>query len=187
MINRFAPVLFVLGILILGFGFLMLVPLSLSWLSADGAHGAYDEAVFITIASGALLSLSVRRPQREKRVRESCLLVALIWSLLPAFGALPLYLHIRELSWTDAYFEAVSGRTATGATVLSGLDRLPLSINFWRTFMHWIGGLGVVVLAVAILPMFPSGYLRQNAGVRTTSRVKISSRPINMAKVHTQV
>ena len=71
--------------------------------------------------------------------------------------------------------------------VLSGLDRLPLSINFWRTFMHWIGGLGVVVLAVAILPMFPSGYLRQNAGVRTTSRVKISSRPINMAKVHTQV
>ncbi len=179
--------LFALGILILGFRFLRLVPLSFSRLNADGAHGAYDEAVLMTIASGALLSLSVRRPQREKRVRESCLLVALIWSLLPAFGALPLYLHIRELSWTNAYFEAVSGLTATGATVLSGLDRLPLSINFWRTFMHWIGGLGVVVLAVAILPMFPSGYLRQNAGVRTTSRVKISSRPINMAKVHTQV
>ena len=157
MINRFAPVLFVLGILILGFGFLMLVPLSLSWLSGDGAHGAYDEAVLITIASGALLSLSVRRQKREMRVRESFLLVALIWSLLPAFGALPLYLHIKELSWTDAYFEAVSGRTATGATVLSGLDRLPLSINFWRTFMHWIGGLGVVVLAVAILPMLGFG------------------------------
>jgi trk system potassium uptake protein TrkH len=91
------------------------------------------------------------------RVRESFLLVALIWSLLPAFGALPLYLHISGLSWTDAYFEAVSGLTATGATVLSGLDDLPLSINFWRTFMHWVGGLGVVVLAVAILPLLGFG------------------------------
>lgn len=85
------------------------------------------------------------------------LLVALIWTLLPAFGALPLYLHLKDLSWTDAYFESVSGLTATGATVLSGLDALPLSINFWRTFMHWIGGLGVVVLAVAILPMLGFG------------------------------
>jgi trk system potassium uptake protein TrkH len=102
------------------------------------------------------------------RVRDSILLVALIWSLLPAFGALPLYLHIADLSWTDAYFEAVSGLTATGATVLSGLDQLPMSINFWRTFMHWVGGLGVVVLAVAILPLLgfrrPQHAQGRNAG-----------------------
>ncbi|MBP6708579.1 MAG: TrkH family potassium uptake protein [Candidatus Accumulibacter sp.] len=157
MLNRFAPVLYILGILIVGFGALMLVPLSLSWLVDDGAHSAYDEAVLITVASGALLSFSVRRQRREMRVRESFLLVTLIWSLLPAFGALPLYLHIDDLSWTDAYFEAVSGLTATGATVLSGLDHLPLSINFWRTFMHWVGGLGVVVLAVAVLPLLGFG------------------------------
>ena len=155
--NRFAPALYVLGVLITGFGFLMLIPLAISWLTADGAHGAYDEAVLITIVSGSLLSLSVGRQHREMRVRESFLLVALIWSLLPAFGALPLYLQIDGLSWTDAYFEAVSGLTATGATVLSGLDRLPLSINFWRTFMHWVGGLGVVVLAVAVLPLLGFG------------------------------
>ncbi|HAY26121.1 MAG TPA: potassium transporter Trk, partial [Candidatus Accumulibacter sp.] len=157
MIDRFAPVLYVLGILIVGFGGLMLLPLSLSWLTADGAHGAYDEAVLITVAVGATLTFSVRHQKRDMRVRESFLLVGLIWSLLPAFGALPLYLHIDGLSWTDAYFEAVSGLTATGATVLSGLDHLPLSINFWRTFMHWIGGLGVVVLAVAILPLLGFG------------------------------
>jgi trk system potassium uptake protein TrkH len=157
MLIRFAPALYILGILITGFGLLMLLPLSLSWLSGDGAHSAYDEAVLITVASGTLLSLSVRRQKREMSVRDSFLLVSLIWSLLPAFGALPLYLHIQDLSWTDAYFEAVSGLTATGATVLSGLDHLPLSINFWRTFMHWIGGLGVVVLAVAILPLLGFG------------------------------
>ncbi len=157
MIDRFAPVLFILGILIAGFGGLMLLPLSIAWLNADGAQSAYDEAVVITVCTGVLLALSMRRRQREMRVRESFLLVALIWSLLPAFGALPLYLHISGLSWTDAYFEAVSGLTATGATVLSGLDDLPLSINFWRTFMHWVGGLGVVVLAVAILPLLGFG------------------------------
>ncbi len=155
--GRFAPALYVLGVLITGFGFLMMVPLAISWLTADGAHGAYDEAVLITILSGLLLSFFIGRQQREMRVRESFLLVALIWAILPAFGALPLYLHIDELTWTDAYFEAVSGLTATGATVLSGLDHLPVSINFWRTFMHWVGGLGVVVLAVAILPLLGFG------------------------------
>lgn len=155
--SRFAPVLHLLGILTIGFGVLMLVPLSLSWATGDGAHSAYDEAVLITLTCGGLLALMARHRRREMEVRESFLLVALIWSLLPAFGALPFYLHIRELSWTDAYFEAVSGLTATGATVLSGLDQLPLSINFWRTFMHWIGGLGVVVLAVAILPLLGFG------------------------------
>ena len=157
MIDRFAAVFYILGILIVGFGVLMLVPLTISWVTGDGAHTAYDEAVLLTVAAGALLAVSTRRRKGEMRVRESFLLVALIWSLLPAFGALPLYLHIPGLSWTDAYFEAVSGLTATGATVLSGLDALPLSINFWRHFMHWIGGLGVVVLAVAILPLLGFG------------------------------
>ncbi len=156
-IDRFAAVFYILGILIVGFGVLMLVPLSISWLTGDGAHSAYDEAVLVTVATGALLAVSVRGRKREMRVRESFLLVALIWSLLPAFGALPLYLHIPGLSWTDAYFEAVSGLTATGATVLSGLEQLPVSINFWRHFMHWVGGLGVVVLAVAILPLLGFG------------------------------
>ncbi|WP_300330565.1 potassium transporter TrkG [Accumulibacter sp.] len=157
MLQRFAPLLFLLGILVMGFGGLMLVPLTLSWVIDDGAHSAYDEAVLITVLTGALLAQLGRRHRRELRVRDSFLLVVLVWSLLPAFAALPLYFQIKDLSWTDAYFEAVSGLTATGATVLSGLDHLPLSINFWRTFLHWIGGLGVVVLAVAILPLLGFG------------------------------
>ena len=88
MIDRFAAVFYILGILIVGFGVLMLVPLSISWLTGDGAHSAYDEAVLLTVATGTLLAASMRGRKREMRVRESFLLVALIWSLLPAFGAL---------------------------------------------------------------------------------------------------
>jgi trk system potassium uptake protein TrkH len=96
-IRRYASVLYILGILITGFGGPDAAAAALSWLNADGAHSAYDEAVLITVASGLLLSLSVRKGRREMRVRDSILLVALIWSLLPAFGALPLYLHIADL------------------------------------------------------------------------------------------
>jgi trk system potassium uptake protein TrkH len=90
-------------------------------------------------------------------VRDGFLLVALVWTVLPAFATLPLLLQLRELSFTDAFFEAVSGLTASGATVLSGLDRLPPSLNIWRGFMIWLGGMGVIVLAVAILPLLGVG------------------------------
>jgi trk system potassium uptake protein TrkH len=85
------------------------------------------------------------------------LLVTLVWTVLPAFGALPLMFHIQGLSFTDAYFEAVSGLTTTGATVLTGLDTLPTSVNVWRCFMVLLGGMGILVLAVAILPLLGVG------------------------------
>jgi len=84
-------------------------------------------------------------------------LVTLIWLVLPAFAALPLWLAIPGLSVTDAYFEAMSGFSATGATLLTGLDQLPLSLNVWRCFLQLVGGLGIIVLAVAILPLLGVG------------------------------
>ena len=84
------------------------------------------------------------------------MLVAAVWSVLPAFATLPLLLH-PVLSFTDAYFETMSGFTATGATVMTGLDELPLSMNVWRCLLTFVGGLGIIVLAVAILPMLGVG------------------------------
>ncbi len=104
-----------------------------------------------------LLSLATRRFRRELQLRDGFVLVALIWLVLPAFAALPLLLAIPGLSVTDAYFEAMSGFSATGATVLTGLDRLPLSVNVWRCFLQLVGGLGIIVLAVAILPLLGVG------------------------------
>ena len=155
---HFAPVFAVLGGVLMIFALTMAVPLAFAFLGRDAALPAYDGAIAITFACGAPLFFSLRkRGQRELQPRDGFLLVTLVWSVLPAFGALPLMFNIQGLSFTDAYFEAVSGLTTTGATVLTGLDDLPLSINVWRCFMVLIGGMGILVLAVAILPLLGVG------------------------------
>jgi trk system potassium uptake protein TrkH len=135
----------------------MLVPVAFAYFGHDEAEQAFLVSMGITLGCGILMSLATRRFRRELQLHDGFVLVALTWMVLPAFGALPLKLAIPGLSITDAYFEATSGFTATGATVLHGLDLLPLSVNVWRCFMQFIGGLGIVVLAVAILPMLGVG------------------------------
>ncbi len=151
------PIVNVLGASIAVFAVTMLAPLAVAFFNDEVALATYDAAFLITFASGALLWLATRRFRRELMPRDGFLLVTLIWAVLPAFGALPLLLHLPGLSFTDAYFEAVSGMTTTGATTLSGLDALPASINFWRCLLQWIGGMGILVLMVAILPMLGVG------------------------------
>ena len=155
---RFLSVFNALGAIIFVFGLTMLVPVGASWMLDDGAQTAYDEAIFATLLAGLILWASTRRRQRaELRVRDGFLLVTLTWMVVPIFGALPLLIQIPGLSLTDGYFESVSGLTTTGSTILTGLDGLPLSINLWRTFLHWLGGMGVIVLVVAVLPLLGIG------------------------------
>jgi len=154
---RLLAVLHLLSLVLVLFSGCMLVPLAFSLALADGAHWAYVQAVAATAVAGVALWSAARRAGRELQVRDGFLLVALVWTVLPAFATLPLLLQLRELTFTDAYFEAVSGLTASGATVLSGLDRLPPSLNIWRGFMIWLGGMGVIVLAVAIMPLLGVG------------------------------
>jgi len=155
--SRFFAVANVLGKMILAFGFTMLVPLCLSLWTNDGARSAFDQAILVTAGAGLVLWLATRRYRREMQVRDGFLLVVLVWSVLPAFAMLPLLIYLPELSLSMAYFEAVSGLTATGGTVLTGLDTLPTSINLWRGQMVWLGGMGLIVLAVAILPLLGVG------------------------------
>jgi trk system potassium uptake protein TrkH len=145
------------GRVIVMFALLTLVPLAFAVTEHDAAESAFVTASIVTAVCGLLMSLATRRFRRELQPRDGFVLVGLVWLLLPAFGALPLWLAIPGLSPTDAYFEAMSALTATGATVLSGLDELPLSVNVWRCFMMFVGGLGIIVLAVAILPMLGVG------------------------------
>lgn len=151
------PLLPILGIVIGLFALAMLVPLAFAFFGDDAALLAYDEAILITAVFGLLLWWFTRRHKRELQPRDGFLLVALIWTVLPAFAMLPLLFALPGLSLTDAYFEAMSGLTATGGTVLSGLESLPLSINVWRCLLQFIGGLGVVVVAVAVLPLLGVG------------------------------
>lgn len=138
------------------FALTMLAPLILSYAVDDGAQTAYDETFALTLLSGSFLWIRYRNCKRDLNTRDGFLMVVLVWSVLPVFAALPFMIHL-GMSHTDAYFEAVSGLTATGATVISGLADLPMSINLWRHLMMWFGGMGLIVLAVAILPLLGIG------------------------------
>jgi trk system potassium uptake protein TrkH len=151
------PLLPILGGVIALFALAMLVPLAFAFFGRDAALYAYDGAIAITAACGIALWWFTRRFQRELQPRDGFLLVALIWTVLPVFATLPLMFALPGLTFTDAYFEAMSGLTASGGTVLVGLETLPLSINVWRCWLQFLGGLGVVVVAVAVLPLLGVG------------------------------
>jgi len=151
------PVFAVLGGVLVLFALTMAVPAAFAWLGGDGTLGHFALAALLTLATGLALFFGCRRPRRELQPRDGFLLVTAVWTVLPAFGMLPLLLAVPGLSVTDAYFESMSGLTSTGATALSGLDALPRAVNVWRCFMVLLGGLGVVVLAVAILPLLGVG------------------------------
>ena len=159
--NAFArstlPVLNVLGYVVMMFAATLLVPLAFAVIGDDGAQRGFNIALFATAGCGLLLILATRRFTRELRARDGFLLVTLAWTILPALATLPLMLQLPDLKFTDAYFETMSGLTTTGATVLTGLDALPLSINVWRSLLIWLGGMGILVLAVAILPLLGVG------------------------------
>ena len=155
--NRLFCVANVLGKMILVFGFAMLIPLFWSMWMNDGAQTVFGKSVLITVGSGLILWLSTLDYKRELQTKDGFLLVVLVWSVLPAFAMIPFILLLPDLSVSKAYFEAVSGLTATGGTVLSGLDALPTSVNLWRGEIVWLGGMGLIVLAVAILPLLGVG------------------------------
>ncbi|MBT0959953.1 TrkH family potassium uptake protein [Denitromonas iodatirespirans] len=155
--RSYAPVIGAFGLITMIFGLLMGFPLAVSFFLHDGATAAYDEAILITFGAGMALWYAARNTRHDLRIRDGFLLVSATWLILPVFAMLPLILYLPDMSFTDGYFEAASGLTTTGATVLAGLDRLPVSINLWRCFLHWIGGMGVIVLVVAILPLLGIG------------------------------
>jgi len=155
--HRIAPVVNVFSTVVMIFSLTMTVPLVVAYIYNDSALLIYDASIVITFAAGVLMRLTTMHRKRELQPRDGFLLVFLVWTVLPAFATLPLMLHLPGLSFTDAYFETVSGITTTGSTVLTGLDQLPQSINFWRCELVWLGGMGLIVLAVAILPLLGVG------------------------------
>jgi trk system potassium uptake protein TrkH len=150
------PVAHVFALVMMVFSATMLAPLIMAVWQLDPALWSFVISALATFILGALLWLSTRRFKRELKTRDGLMLVALTWVALPAVAGFPLW-HYLPINFTDAYFEAASGLTTTGGTVLSGLEFLPRSINLWRHLLSWLGGMGIIVLAVAILPMLGVG------------------------------
>ena len=151
------PVLHVMGMMLLFFGSTYLMPIVSSLIYADGTLYDFLDGLGVCLGFGGLLALFTYRHRRELKPRDGFLLVTLAWVLMAAIATVPLMLTIDGLSFTDAFFETMSGLTTTGATVLTGLDALPPSVNLWRHELNWLGGMGIIVLAVAILPLLGVG------------------------------
>ena len=155
--QRALTVFHALGLMLVVFSIAYLMPVAASLIYDDGTLIDFLVAMVWTLSIGILMWLLTRRYRGELSIRHGYLLVVAMWTAMPAVATLPLLLVIDGLSFTDAYFETMSGLTTTGATVLSGLDKLPPAINIWRHELNWLGGMGIIVLAVAILPLLGIG------------------------------
>ncbi len=148
----------ILGLLLMMFSLTMLPPVLISFLYDENSWMPFLQGFGLTLAAGFLFWLPVHKSKRDLRLRDGFLVVASFWTVLGTAGAAPLYFaDALSLSFTDAVFESMSGLTTTGATILLGLDDLPKSILYYRQQLQWLGGMGIIVLAVAVLPMLGVG------------------------------
>jgi trk system potassium uptake protein TrkH len=148
---------YVLGQFLVVFSLTMGAPLIYGWFAGDTGLGAIVRSLLLTAAAGGGALLAFKRPEKELTQREGLLLVVAAWATISLFGALPFVFSGEFPTFTDAYFESVSGFTTTGATILADVEVLSPSVQFWRCFTHWLGGLGIVLLGVAVLPLVGHG------------------------------
>lgn len=155
---QFLTIQRILGILLSLFSLTLLPAALVSWFYQDGALKAFLTAFAILLAIGVTLWLPARNHRKELKIRDGFIVVVMFWIALGLSGALPFFLtEDPRMTFTDAVFESMSGLTTTGSTVLTGLDTLPQAVLFYRQFLQWLGGMGIVVLAVAILPLLGVG------------------------------
>ena len=156
--GRTLTVIHALGLMLVVFSLSYVMPVITTLIYADTTMLLdFLLAMVWTAALGGLMWVLTRRYKGELSIRHGYLLVVAMWATMPAVATLPLLMVLPGLSFTDAYFETMSGLTTTGATVLTGLDNLPPAINIWRHELNWLGGMGIIVLAVAVLPLLGIG------------------------------
>lgn len=172
--RRWAALQRLLGVLTAMCGAIVLPALLIAWFTGEDTVGVFALSLAAMLLGGLLLWWPVRHAREELRLRDGFLITAASWILAAALAALPLYLALPELGLTRALFEATSGITTTGATVLTGIDALPASLKFYRQTLNFVGGMGIVVLAVAILPMLRIGGMQLMGAERAAAPARES-------------
>jgi trk system potassium uptake protein len=155
--TRLAPVANVLGGVLMIFALTYVLPIATALIYDDGTALHFLFGMVVSFGTGSVLWVWTRASAAELRPRDGYLLVTFGWLLMSAMASIPLLTVLPGISFTDAYFEALSGLTTTGSTVLTGLDSLPPAVNLWRHALQWFGGMGIIVLAIAILPLLGVG------------------------------
>lgn len=177
----------IVGLLLMLFSLTMLPPVAVDLIYNEGTSAAFMAGMWITLITGLVVWWPAREMRAELKIRDGFLITVLFWTVLGLFGAIPLY--FASDAWhtaTDAIFESVSGLTTTGATTVpDGIDELPHAINYYRAQLHWLGGMGIIVLAVAVLPMLGVGgmqlYMAETPG--PMKNAKLTPRITETARV----
>ena len=174
----------ILGLLLMLFSLAIIPPIVVSIIYSDGETWSFFYALILIFVSGLLLWLPAMQAKTNLKLRDGFIIVVLFWFVLSTFASLPMVLsESLSISITDAIFESISGLTTTGATILNNIDDLPRSILFYRQYLQWLGGLGIIVLAVAVLPMLGVGGMQlYKAEVAGPIKNKITPRITETAK-----
>ncbi len=175
-------VFFLIGILLIVLGVSMLAPYALQVILNEGSH-SFISASFVTVFIGVLFILANLEKDFRLNLRQTFLFSSLAWFMVAVFGSLPFVLSAGNFSFSDAFFESMSGITTTGATIISDLDNSPKSILLWRAIMQWLGGIGIVVMAITILPLLKVGGMQLFKMEGPDSTEKILPRTIEVATI----
>ena len=177
----------IIGILLIFLGLSMVVPLLVSFYYQDHAQENFIQSIGITMIIGLILIIISKKKQgRDDYInkKEGMAAVALAWAVIGLFGALPFYLSPQFTNFTDAFFESVSGFTTTGSSVMINIESAQKSLLFWRCFIQWLGGMGIIVLSLAILPFLGVGGIQlYNAEVPSPVPDKLTPRLSDSAKI----
>jgi len=178
----FRPVGYVIGLLVTFLGAAMALPLAADLLYGTGNAGAFAEAGIVTVLVGLSLTLSSANGVGERLTLQQTFLIASgVWVVLPVFGALPMMAGAPALDFTDAYFEAMSGMTTTGSTVIGGLDIMPQGLLLWRSMLQWFGGIGIIVVAMVFLPELRIGGMQIFRSEAFETSGKVLPRAVSIA------
>ena len=175
-------VFFLIGILLIVLGGSMLAPYALQVILKEGSH-SFISSSFVTIFIGVLFVLANLEKEFKLNLRQTFLFSSLAWVMVATFGSLPFLLSSQDFSLSEAFFESMSGITTTGATIISDLDNSPKSILLWRAIMQWLGGIGIVVMAITILPLLKVGGMQLFKMEGSDSTEKILPRTIEVAAI----
>ena len=175
-------VFFLIGILLIVLGASMLAPYALQVTQEEGSH-SFLSASFVTIFIGVLFLLANLEREFKLNLRQTFLFSSLAWFMVAVFGSLPFLLSAEDFTFSEAFFESMSGITTTGATIISDLDGSPKSILLWRAIMQWLGGIGIVVMAITILPLLKVGGMQLFKMEGPDSTEKILPRTVEVAVI----
>ena len=175
-------VFFLIGILLIVLGASMLGPYALQVILDEGSH-SFISASFVTIFIGVLFILANLEKEFKLNLRQTFLFSSLAWVMVALFGSLPFVLSTQNFTFSEAFFESMSGITTTGATIISDLDSSPKSILLWRAIMQWLGGIGIVVMAITILPLLKVGGMQLFKMEGPDSTEKILPRTVEVAAI----